>query len=174
MIDRHEAFLVLLAQAGDRDALGALLEGVQPRLRGYLRMLTRDPSRADDVLQDVFVIAVRKLRHLRDPLLFRPWMYRIATREAQRGVRPADDSIDAHAEPADAADTERALLAQETRERLREDVAGLPDRARAVIALHYFEQMTLEEIAAVLDAPLGTVKSRLAYGLAALRKGRHK
>lgn len=164
-----EAYLVLLAQSGDRAALGELLQGVQPRLRGYLRMLKRDTAAADDVLQDTFVIAVRKLKFLRDPALFRPWIYRIATREAHRRIRHAEEPM-ADRDVADAADTERALLDAEARERLRDEVAKLPDRARAVIALHYFEQMPLDEIAAVLDAPLGTIKSRLAYGLAALRK----
>ena len=171
MTSRDEAYLVLLAQTGDRDALGELLQGVQPRLRGYLRMLKRDAAAADDVLQDTFVIAVRKLRFLRDPGLFRPWIYRIATREAHRRIRKADDPIGEY-DPAGAADTERELLDAEVRERLRGQVAELPDRARAVIALHYFEQMPLDEIAAVLDAPLGTIKSRLAYGLAALRKSK--
>jgi RNA polymerase sigma-70 factor (ECF subfamily) len=172
MTARDEAYLVLLAQAGDRDALGQLLQGVQPRLRGYLRMLERDAAAADDVLQDTFVIAVRKLRFLRDPLLFRAWIYRIATREAHRRGRPPDLSLEGRVEPAAYGDTERALLDAESRERLRGDVARLPERAREVITLHYFEEMTLDETAAVLDAPLGTIKSRLAYGLAALRRER--
>lgn len=170
MSDRDEAYLVLLAQAGDRDALGELLQSVQPRLRGYLRLLKRDAAAADDVLQDTFVIAVRKLRFLRDPALFRPWIYRIATREAHRRIRPAEEPLDAHHEPAGTADTERELVDAEKREQLRDQVAALPDKARTVIALHYFEQMSLEDIAAVLEAPVGTIKSRLAYGLAALRR----
>src|SRR5687768_12937623 len=113
MTSRDEAYLVLLAQSGDRAALGALLEGVQPRLRGYLRMLKRDAAAADDVLQDTFVIAVRKLKFLRDPALFRPWIYRIATREAHRRSRGADEPL-ADRDPAGGADTERELLDAET------------------------------------------------------------
>ena len=170
MIDRDEAFLVLLAQTGDREALGGLLAGVQPRLRGYLRMLTRDPARADDVLQDVFVIAVRKLVFLRDPALFRPWLYRIATREARRRGPPAGPSLDDVPEPAGTIALEQTILDAESREQLRARVGELPPRAREVIALHYFEEMPLHDVAAVLDAPLGTVKSRLAYGLSRLRR----
>lgn len=161
---------MLLAQSGDREALGDLLQRVQPRLRAYLRMLKRDAEAADDVLQDTFVIAVRKLRCLRQPALFRPWIYRIATREAYRRDRRVADALDAHPEPAGDSGVERALLDAEARERLRDEVARLPERARTVIVLHFFEEMSLEETAAVLDAPLGTVKSRLAYGLAALRR----
>jgi RNA polymerase sigma-70 factor (ECF subfamily) len=169
MTERDEAALVLLAQAGDRAALGDLLEGVQPRLRGYLRLITRDGARADDALQDAFVIAVRKLRFLRDPRAFRAWIYRIATREARRGWRePAADTDEAALE-ADV-DIERDAMTAETAAVVRDRVAELPEKARAVIALHYFEEMPLEAIAAILDAPLGTVKSRLAYGLAKLRE----
>jgi RNA polymerase sigma-70 factor (ECF subfamily) len=170
MTDPGDAFLVLLAQAGDREALGQLLAAVQPRLRSYLRMVTGDGADADDVLQDTFVIAVRKLRFLRDPAVFRPWLYRIATREAHRRRQPRELALDAATEPASAEDFECAALAAEAGERLRAAVAGLPDRAREVVALHYFEDMALDEIAAVLDAPLGTIKSRLAYGLSRLRK----
>lgn len=170
MIDRDEAFLVLLAQTGDRGALGQLLERVQPRMRGYLRMLTRDPARADDLLQDVFLIAVRKLVFLRDPALFRPWLYRIATREARRRGPPGGTPLDDVPEPAGMDALEQAFIDAETRERLRARVAELPPRAREVIALHYFEEMPLHDVAVVLDAPVGTVKSRLAYGLSRLRR----
>lgn len=170
MADRDEAFLVLLAQSGDRTALGELLERVQPRLRAYLRMVMGDAAGADDVLQDTFVIAVRKLRFLRDPSVFRPWLYRIATREAYRARPPREFAHEMGTDPASTDDLERAVLAAEAGETLRTAVARLPDRAREVVALHYFEEMPLDEIAAVLDAPLGTIKSRLAYGLARLRK----
>ena len=170
MTDRDEGFLVLLAQAGDREALGRLLEGVQPRMRGYLRMLTRHPARADDVLQDVFVIAVRKLVFLRDPSLFRPWLYRIATREARRRGPPVGTPLDDVVEPAGGGALEQTLIDDEAREQLRARVEELPPLAREVIALHYFEEMPLHDVASVLDAPLGTIKSRLAYGLSRLRR----
>ena len=90
VIDPAEALLVLRAQTGDLEALGELLTVVQPALRRYLRILTRDDGRADDVLQETFLIAVRKLRGVRDPALFRPWLFRIATREAYRR-RPVEE-----------------------------------------------------------------------------------
>ena len=169
MTERDEVALVLLAQTGDRAALGALLESVQARLYGYLRVVTRDRGGAEDILQDTFVIAVRKLRFLRDPSVFRAWIYRIATREAYRRRRPADLPLEADVFAA-GGDVEAELLTSAKHEGLRAAVSALPDRAREVIALHYFDEMPLDEIAAVLEAPLGTVKSRLAYGLARLRK----
>src|SRR5687767_5135353 len=124
MTARDEACLVLLAQAGDRDALGELLERVQPRLRGYLRFVTRDEARADDVLQDTFVIAVRKLQFLRDPAVFRTWLYRIATREAHRRWREPHADVESEWLAA-GVDIERDALAAETAARLREDVERL-------------------------------------------------
>ena len=171
MTERDEAALVLLAQAGDRAALGALLEGVRARLRGYLRVITRDEARADDALQETFVIAVRKLRFLRDPRAFRAWIYRIATREARRGWARQAEEIDGEAIAA-RVDVEAEAISAQTAAMLRERVAELPERSRAVIALHFFEEMPLEAIAAILEVPAGTVKSRLAYGLAKLRKER--
>ena len=161
--------LVLLAQSGDQDALGELLAAVQPALRGYLRVLTRDDARADDVLQETFVIVVRKLRTLRDIGLFRPWLYRIATRQAYRGRRQNEIPLESAAEPVADGDLASQLVAAESRTRLREAIVQLPDRAREAVTLHYLHEMTFDEIAAVLDVPVGTVKSRVAYGLARLR-----
>lgn len=167
--DRSETMQVLLAQSGDREALGALLTRVQPSLSRYLRMVTRDDARADDVLQDTLVIVVRKLRSLKDAQLFRPWIYRIATREAHRGRTAEEVPLDGIAEPAGGEDLLRTLATAEQDSRLREAVRQLPDRAREAVALHYFEELPLHQIAALLDVPLGTVKSRVAYGLARLR-----
>ena len=75
--------LVLLAQAGDRKALEQLLIGIQAALFHYLKSLVRDPNLAEDILQDVYVLIWRKLRWLREPEMFRPWAYRIASREAE-------------------------------------------------------------------------------------------
>ena len=79
--------LILLAQAGDRRALEQLLKGIQEALYGYIAGLVRDQHLAEDILQEVFVLLWRKLRWLRDPELFRPWVYRIASREAFRRLK---------------------------------------------------------------------------------------
>ena len=74
--------LVLLAQSGDRGALNQLLGDLQDGLYGYLIRLVGDKHLAEDILQEVFVLIWRKLRWLRDPKVFQPWAYRIASREA--------------------------------------------------------------------------------------------
>src|SRR5688572_32132380 len=77
---------VLRAQCRDREALESLLQSVQPSLRRYLSGLAGGTD-ADDLLQDVLVIIIRKLGGLDDPSLFRPWAFRIASREAFRHIK---------------------------------------------------------------------------------------
>ena len=169
-----EVFLVLRAQSGDRAALDALLASVQEPLYRYALSLVREPQLAEEVLQETFVRVYRKLGWLREPGLFRPWAYRVATREAFRQLkrerRWAEQVRDEETLGAVAAPPPRGELAPELSARLRETVAGLSPASRAVVVLYYLHEMSLEETAAVLGLPLGTVKSRLSYGLEALRR----
>ena len=164
------AWLVLQAQSGDRAALEALLETVQGPLHRYVLGLTGDRSVADDVLQETLVRIYRKLQWLDDPALFRPWAYRIASREAFRSLgrrrrlqeREVDDSAldpvpDIRTTVPEPADLERLI-------------AHASPASRAVLLLHYQDDLTIEEVAAVLGISAGTVKSRLAYGLRRLRQ----
>jgi RNA polymerase sigma-70 factor (ECF subfamily) len=165
-----EAWLVLRAQSGDRAALEALLGGVQPALHRYLLGMIGDRASADDVLQETLFRIYRKLPWLDDPALFRPWAYRIASREALRllarrqsmQARDVDDAVlESLAEPI------REPPAPGDLERLIEHASP---SSRAVLLLHYQDGLTIEEVAAVLGIPAGTVKSRLAYGLQRLRE----
>lgn len=170
----RESFLVLRAQSGDREALDALLASAQEPLYRYVLSLVREPHSAEDALQETFVRLYRKLGYLREPELFRPWAYRIATREAfrilKRERRWAEQVRDEDTLGALAAPPPREEFAHELSARLRETVAALSPASRAVVVLYYLHEMSLEETAAVLGVPLGTVKSRLAYGLGALRR----
>lgn len=168
-MDRPAILLVLRAQSGDRAALDELLRGIQDALHRYLRRLTGDDSLADDVLQEVFVKVYRKLAWLDDPALFRPWVYRIASRQAfkaLKGERRWRDQIRDE-------DT-LAVVASPAEPPPATDIARLLDRltpaSRGVLILHYLDEMPLHEVAAILGIPLGTAKSRLAYGLATLRR----
>jgi RNA polymerase sigma-70 factor, ECF subfamily len=173
-VAEREVFLVLRAQSGDREALDALLASVQEPLYRYLLTLVRERHLAEDVLQETFVRVYRKLGWLREPELFRPWAYRIATREAFRQLkrerRWTEQVRDEEVLDVVAAPPPREEFAHELSARLRETVAGLSPASRAVVVLYYLHEMSLEETAAVLGVPLGTVKSRLAYGLESLRR----
>lgn len=170
----REGWWVLRAQAGDMEALDELLKSVQQPLYRYILQLVRETGLAEDILQETFIRIYRKLRWLREPEVFRAWAYKIATREAFRhlqrekhwqaqvrdeaalGMIPTPQRLD---------DFEPELV-----ERLPRLVANISPASRAVIVLHYLHEMSLDETAAVLGIPVGTVKSRLAYGLESLRR----
>ena len=161
---------MLRAQCGDREALELLLAGVQMPLRSYLRSLVGSTD-ADDVAQEVLILVYRKLRWLEAPDAFRPWALRIASRVAFRHLKKARrwrEQVDEN----DALEELPAHATPPSPELLQRLIAtdGISPASRAVLVLHFQEELSLPEVAAVLAIPLGTVKSRLAYGLAALRK----
>lgn len=167
MTDARRRALVLRAQSGDREAFDALLEELAPALLRYVTRVTGDPALAQDVVQETLIAVVRKLTWLQDPSLFRPWAYRIASREAFRVLRKRRVAVTLEEDvPSDAYEPPDPWQ----RERVLASVGRLAPGSRAVITLHYLEELTLSEVAAVLDLGINTVKSRLAYGLAQLRK----
>lgn len=158
------------AQCGDHEALECLLRSVQPSLRRFVRGIV-GTSHADDVLQDVLIVVCRKLKSLHAPELFRPWAFRIAGRQAFRHIRrekrwpeqPSDESV------LDESSAENTSSSTELFEEVL-SLENLSPASRAVLVLHFKEDLPLSEVAAILEVPVGTVKSRLAYGLAAIRK----
>ncbi len=172
-LEKQEILRVLLAQTGDRAALDELFRNIESPLYHYILSLVREPALAEDALQEVLLLIYRKLYWLKQPELFRPWAYRIASREAFRLLRKErrwseqvrDESV-LEAIPAPAPEKfEPELL-----ERLPELLDRVSPSKRAVLVLHYLHQMSLQEVADVLGLPIGTVKSRLFYGLSTLRK----
>jgi RNA polymerase sigma-70 factor (ECF subfamily) len=167
---KQEAQWVLRAQLDDREAVQALLSSVQPVLTRYVRAIV-GAADAEDVTQDVMVSIYRHLWTLSTPDLFRPWMYRIASRAAFRHLKKRRRWPD-HLRDDEALDQlpGQDLAAMGLRvDDLLQDPRVTP-ASRAVLVLHFQEDMTLADVAAVLDIALGTVKSRLAYGLATLRR----
>ena len=164
-----QTLLVLLAQTGDRAALEQLLRDIHAPLRRYICGLV-GADLADDVLQETALQIFRKLPFLREPAVFRPWAYRIASRVAFSQLKRAR-----RWEPLDAAPSETfTALNSNLGELLDEAFLTLLDRvspaSRAVLLLRYQHDLSLEETAAVLEIPIGTAKSRLHYGVSTLRK----
>lgn len=163
---------MLQAQSGSREALNELFMSVQEPLFRYIVSVVNDKDLAEDILQEVFIRIYRKLRWLREPQAFRAWSYQIATREAFRYLKRErlwtdqirDEGV-LNVVPAG-----EPIYSPELVQRLPELVADLSPASRAVIVLYYLHEMSLVETAAVLDIPVGTVKSRLAYGLESLRR----
>ena len=171
----REIFWVLRAQSGDAEALDELLKAMQEPLYRYVLSMVRESYLAEDILQEVFLRVYRKLRWLREPELFRSWAYRIASREAFRHLRRervwAEQVRDEAAlEVIPAARAHEEEFAPELVAQLPTLVAQVSPASRAVVVLYYLHEMSLEEVAEVLGIPLGTVKSRLSYGLESLRR----
>jgi len=167
-----EVLRVLRAQTGDLEALELLLSVVQEPLFRYVLSIVGDRARSADVLQETFVRIWRKIAWLREPELFRPWAFRIASREAFRAIRRDrrwSDTADVRALDHLPSPEPPSSVEPVVRAKLAEMVGALPPASRAVISLVYFEDFTLAEAAAVLEVSPGTVRSRLAYGLAKLR-----
>jgi RNA polymerase sigma-70 factor (ECF subfamily) len=164
-----QTLLVLLAQNGDRAALEQLLHDIYKPLRGYVTRLA-GVTLADDVLQETSIQIFRKLRFLREPAVFRPWCFRIASRLAfshlknARRWQPLDD---VPPEQLTAQNPSPGALPDEAFLNLLDRVSPA---SRAVLLLHYQHGLSLEESAVILDIPIGTAKSRLHYGVATLRK----
>ena len=172
--DKKTSFQVLRAQSGDRRALDDLLKGCQVQLYRYVSSLLEDPLDAEDAVQMTFLQVCRKLRSLTDPALFRPWVYRIAARIAyrmrngrhRRWRLTAIDHVD------ELPDTTWGVGLDdfEVKEQLPELLEALTPKCREVVILHYLEEFTMPQVAAILEIPVGTAKSRLSYALTCLRK----
>lgn len=161
-----------LAQSGDRPALDRLLREYQAPLYRHACTIIGDPELALDALQSSLLLIARRIRTVREPRWFRAWAYRIATRECGRMLRRRgrDRQIFNDDVPVEMVEVPAP---PEQVHGLMPLWAGwldeLPAGAQIVVRLHYFEDMKLGEIAEALEVPLGTVKSRLAYGLKRLR-----
>lgn len=166
----QETWLALRAQAGDREAFDRLFQLLQEPLYRYIFSLVGARALAEDILQEVFILIYRKIRWLREPDLLRPWVYRIATREAFKQLkreRRWSDKTEDEVVLLDLPAPSRDELAPELVAQL---VARLSPASRAVVVLHYLHEMPLAEIAEVMGVAVGTVKSRLAYGLDLMRR----
>ena len=170
-----DALLVARAQGGDRAALDRLLRQLQAPLFAHVRAIVRDDDLAADVLQETLFTIARRLPSLRDPRWARAWAYRVATREAVRRARlerrwTASLHEDPAALPDAAPEAAEPSFDPELVARLPALLDRLSPASLVVVRLHYLDELTYAEIAEALDLAVGTVKSRLAYGLAALRR----
>lgn len=165
--------LVEKAQQGDKKAFNLLVVRYQNRVAG---LLTRYVSRDDipDIVQESFIKAYRSLASFRGESAFYTWLYRIAVNTAKNhltalGRRPPKEDILAEdAESYDAgvqlreADTpENLVLSDELKRVVFETIDNLPEELKMAITLREIEGLSYEEIAEVMDCPVGTVRSRI-------------
>ena len=167
---------VAAARAGDAAAWGALLSRYQLPLFTYAQELLRHETAALDIVQDSFIAAHRHLGTLRDNARFGSWLFGIAHQKIIQHWRragretPLDADTLAATPDDDAPDPRDGLLRAEQAAALLALVDELPPPQRAVLVLHFLEDFSLETIAEITTAPLGTVKSRLFHARRALRE----
>jgi RNA polymerase sigma-70 factor (ECF subfamily) len=165
--DIADELLVMRCQDGDAVAFEELVARWQEPLRRHAAMLTGRREGGREVAQEAWLGIIRGMDRLRDPARFKPWAYRIVRNKAANWVRRRGRSREREerlaADPP--ADPPREAGGEEVRLALRK----LPADLRTVLALHYLDELPLREIAARLDVPVGTVKSRLHYARERLR-----
>ncbi|MGC2398416.1 MAG: RNA polymerase sigma factor [Acidobacteriaceae bacterium] len=164
-----QTLLVLLAQAGDRAALEQLLRDAYASLRRYVTHLA-GATFADDILQETSLQIFRKLPYLREPAVFRPWTFRIASRIAFSHLKRAHRWQGLDDVPPEHLTTSDPSLGEPPDEAFLTLLDRVSPASRAVLLLHYQHDLGLEEVAAILEIPIGTAKSRLNYGVTTLRK----
>ena len=175
MSDREiDQQLVERVQRGDKQAFGLLVSKYQRKLNRLLSRLIRDSAEVEDVAQETFIKAYRALGSFRGDSAFYTWLYRIGINTAKnylvsRGRRPPDSDVSAedaefydgdHALK-DIESPERALLRDEIEATVHRSIEQLPEDLRTALTLREFDGLSYEDIASVMQCPVGTVRSRI-------------
>jgi RNA polymerase sigma-70 factor, ECF subfamily len=166
----RDEWLALRCQAADPGAFEELVLVMERPLLYYATKLTGQQDNALEVVQEVWIRALRSVRKLKDPGCLRPWLYRIAhgvvvdriKRDRSR-ERAEEIHIEEFQEAADPTfDGELAAV-------LHSALDEIEPRQREVLTLFFLEGFSVAEISGIVDAPEGTVKSRLHYAKKALK-----
>ncbi|MDB5215062.1 MAG: polymerase sigma-70 factor [Myxococcaceae bacterium] len=174
---RSDVELLGLIASGDVRAVGELYDRYSPTLFPIALRIVRDRSEAEDVLHDAFVAVNERARqYAADRGSVIAWLVTLVrnlsidrTRRRDRRGTLARDVLP-HEPPASVRDPERLTSDASEREKIRRALASLPEAQRQTLEIAFFEGLTYPEIAARENVPLGTIKSRAARALAALRE----
>ncbi len=162
--------LVEQARRGDQEAFAILARSRGDVLFGVARRILRDVGLAEDAVQQALVIAWRELPRLRDPERFDVWLHRMLVRTCYAEARKRRawiTSIRTLPVAGPAGPDELAALAD--RDQVDRGFRRLPPEQRAILVLHHYLGLGLNEIGEVLDVPAGTARSRLHYAHRAMR-----
>jgi RNA polymerase sigma-70 factor (ECF subfamily) len=166
--------LVARVQQGDNKAFDLLVLKYQLRVSKLVSRFLRNPSDVPDVVQDAFIKAYRALPNFRGESAFYTWLYRIAINTAKNHLVAQSRKISANGIDAQEAEDygasewlkeyvspEREVLANELNTVIHQAMAELPPDLREAITLREIEGLSYEDIAEVMDCPIGTVRSRI-------------
>ena len=167
--------LVERAQQGDKKAFGMLVEKYHRKLGRLLSRMIRDQAEVEDVVQESFIKAYRALPSFRGDSAFYTWLYRIGINTAKNylvsmGRRPQVlqeveiedvENFDDGGEMRTLETPETEMMTKEIAQTVNDTVASLPEELRVAITLRELEGLSYEEIANVMQCPIGTVRSRI-------------
>lgn len=171
-----DAALIERLCQSDLEALGSLFDRYYAQVYRTAAAITRDSAVAEDIAQDCFLRLHQYAHRIDLNLPLAPWLYRVTvnlaytwiSRRQKRRVS-LDALIDRLMSPPGHA-PEHLAEKGETKHRIREAISALQFNQRVVVVLHYLNGLSLEEIAGILECPVGTVKSRLYYARENLRR----
>lgn len=175
--------LVKQVQSGNKNAFNLLVVRHQNKVMNIVSRYVKNSGDVADVTQEAFIKAYRALPNFRGESAFYTWLYRIAVNSAKNYLtsqsrKPPASDVDAQeADSYDGSDAlrenaspEKTLLSQELQAKLFGAIESLPDDLRAAITLREIEGLSYEEIAAVMECPVGTVRSRIFRAREAIDK----
>jgi RNA polymerase sigma-70 factor (ECF subfamily) len=174
--DLSDAQLVEHVRENNLDALGLLFDRYYGQVYRTAVAITQDNAVAEDIAQDCFLKVHRYARQIDTSLPLAPWLYRVTvnlsytwvSRQKKRRVS-LESVVDSLISPAWHSPDHLAEY-NEVQEQVRQAIRDLNFNQRVVVVLHYLSGQSLEEIAEILDCPVGTVKSRLYYARENLRR----
>ncbi len=176
MGDREaDQILVERVQNGDKQAFGLLVAKYQRKLVRLLARLIRDPAEVEDVAQETFIKAYRALPSFRGESAFYTWLYRIGINTAKNWLvshgRRVPTTTEVASEDAESYENgellrdvntpERVLMSKQIGDTVNAAMEALPEELRTAVVLREIEGLSYEEIAHVMDCPIGTVRSRI-------------
>ncbi len=166
--------LVERFQKGDKRSFDLLVVRYQHKIMGLISRYIQDHQEVQDVAQETFIKAYRALGKFRGDSAFYTWLYRIAVNTAKnhlvaRNRRPPDSDIDAEEAQfydgaeglQDIASPEQRMMRDQLEQTLYRTIKQLPEELRMAVSLREFDGMSYDEIATVMECPVGTVRSRI-------------
>ena len=162
--------LVVRAQPGDEEAFASLAVAVGGRLHAVSQRILRDIHLAEDATQQALLTIWRDLPQLRDPAHFDAWSYRLLVRACYaEGRRTRSWAPNLRLLPVDEPVAAEGLSVVVDRDQLERGFQRLSIEHRAVVVLHHYLDLPLDQVAEILGVPIGTVRSRLFHAMRGLR-----
>ncbi|MCS7202188.1 MAG: sigma-70 family RNA polymerase sigma factor [Dictyoglomus sp.] len=175
--------LISLIKSGDREAFNILVKRYEKKVFNILYLQLGPISDLEDLAQEVFIKIFKNINKFRGEAQFSTWLYRIVLnlsydyKRKNKNIFSLDENIDYESEetfenilPTSEEDPEKVLERLEVQRKIRDAIKGLSKEYQEVIILREFEGLSYEEIAKVLNCPVGTVESRLFRAREELRK----